>query len=76
MKINNKDTCLLKKVVYIYISIKTKTKKLNKMKTLKNSIICIAFLLSNALKYISEISLKYSKKLNRFVATYHYTEYE
>lgn len=46
------------------------------MKTLKNAIICIAFLLSNALKFISENSLKWSKKLNRFVAIYHYTEYE
>ena len=27
MKINNKDTCLLKKLAYIYISIRTNTKK-------------------------------------------------
>jgi len=46
------------------------------MKTIKNITLTTIFLVSELLLKISKSCLKWHKKLNRFVAIHHYSEYE
>jgi len=46
------------------------------MKTIKSIALATIFLLSELLLKTSKSCLKWHKKMNKFVAIYHYSEYE
>ena len=46
------------------------------MKTIKSIALATIFLLSELLLKISKLCLKWHKKMNKFVAIHHYSEYE